>query len=212
MDKRKLKGQQTRQRILEATLQLIADQGIEKVTHRAVAQVADINFSLLNYHFKDIDSLLVEAFGLYVSRSEVETAGVWSELGSFLAKYPAPKEWTETQKTEIIEHLTNYSTQYVIGQFTDSRRGIIVELTFIYDPHINVELNRHAQSHKQRLLRELSVFCQQLGSKQAANDACLLLGCIQRLIYEGVIDSSETHKTNVKQQLGRILSLIVKDS
>ena len=50
----------TRERIIEATLRLIADRGFAGVTMRAVAETAGIARQTLYNHFPDIDSIVAE--------------------------------------------------------------------------------------------------------------------------------------------------------
>ncbi|MEV0319842.1 TetR/AcrR family transcriptional regulator [Streptomyces sp. NPDC050658] len=51
-----------RERILAATLDLIADEGLAGVSHRKIAVRADVPLGSMTYHFDGIDGLLREAF------------------------------------------------------------------------------------------------------------------------------------------------------
>ncbi|MFF1649155.1 TetR/AcrR family transcriptional regulator [Streptomyces sp. NPDC058240] len=53
---------QRRERILAATLDLIADEGVAGVSHRKIAVRADVPLGSMTYHFTGIDELLREAF------------------------------------------------------------------------------------------------------------------------------------------------------
>lgn len=53
---------QRRERILAATLDLIADEGVAGVSHRKIAVRADVPLGSMTYHFTGIDDLLREAF------------------------------------------------------------------------------------------------------------------------------------------------------
>jgi DNA-binding transcriptional regulator YbjK len=57
-----------RERILQATLELIGEQGIGGVTNRAVATRAGVSLGSLTYHFGSQTDLLREALLLFVSR------------------------------------------------------------------------------------------------------------------------------------------------
>ncbi|MFF5882499.1 TetR/AcrR family transcriptional regulator [Streptomyces sp. NPDC012589] len=54
-----------RERILDATLDLIADEGIARVSHRRIASRAGVPLGSMTYHFEGIDHLLKEAFGRF---------------------------------------------------------------------------------------------------------------------------------------------------
>lgn len=53
---------QRRERILQATLESIAEHGINAVTHRKIATCAGVPLGSMTYYFDGIDSLLEEAF------------------------------------------------------------------------------------------------------------------------------------------------------
>ena len=51
----------TRERIVHATVELMAEQGIDRVRTRAVAERAGVNPALVHYHFGSMSALLLEA-------------------------------------------------------------------------------------------------------------------------------------------------------
>ena len=51
----------TRERILEATVELMAEIGIDRVRTRAIAERAGVNPALVHYHFGSIAALVMEA-------------------------------------------------------------------------------------------------------------------------------------------------------
>jgi DNA-binding transcriptional regulator YbjK len=56
-----------RERILHATLDTIANHGIQAVTHRKIASCADVPLGSLTYYFSGIDALLDEAFNHFTT-------------------------------------------------------------------------------------------------------------------------------------------------
>ncbi len=51
-----------RDRLIQATLAVIAEQGVAGATHRSIARAADVPLGSTTYHFASIDELLAEAF------------------------------------------------------------------------------------------------------------------------------------------------------
>ena len=51
-----------RSRIIDATLDIIAEHGVARTTHRKVAEAADVPLGSMTYHFSGMDELLTEAF------------------------------------------------------------------------------------------------------------------------------------------------------
>lgn len=59
-----------RERILRAALDVISGTGVDKVTHRAVASLAGVSPGTTTYHFDSRETLVREAFGLYIADYE----------------------------------------------------------------------------------------------------------------------------------------------
>ncbi|MFF8842064.1 TetR/AcrR family transcriptional regulator [Streptomyces sp. NPDC015127] len=59
---------QRRERILAATLDLIADEGVAGVSHRKIADRAGVPLGSMTYHFDGMDGLLREAFTRFADR------------------------------------------------------------------------------------------------------------------------------------------------
>ncbi|MEW2251300.1 TetR/AcrR family transcriptional regulator [Streptomyces sp. NPDC058733] len=59
---------QRRARILDATLDVIADEGIARVSHRRIATRAGVPLGSMTYHFDGIEQVLHEAFGRFTDR------------------------------------------------------------------------------------------------------------------------------------------------
>jgi DNA-binding transcriptional regulator YbjK len=58
-----------RREILEATLRVIGDGGVKSVTHRAVAQEANVALASTTYYFDSKGALIEEALELMIARS-----------------------------------------------------------------------------------------------------------------------------------------------
>ncbi len=51
-----------KERIIEATLEVIAVQGVSGTTHRRIAEAADVPLGSMTYHFASLDDLIEQAF------------------------------------------------------------------------------------------------------------------------------------------------------
>jgi len=71
-----------RQRIVAATVEVIAEHGVAGTTHRLIAAAADVPLGSLTYHFTGLDDLRAQAFALHAERMavryEAHFAGVTS--------------------------------------------------------------------------------------------------------------------------------------
>lgn len=85
---------QRRERILQATLETIAEHGISAVTHRKIATCADVPLGSMTYYFSGIDALLEEALRQFTRDMSVE-------YQSFFRDVTTPEEACESI-TELI--------------------------------------------------------------------------------------------------------------
>ncbi|MFF0739224.1 TetR/AcrR family transcriptional regulator [Streptomyces sp. NPDC004111] len=58
---------QRRDRIIDAALDLIADEGVAGISHRKVAARAGVPLGSMTYHFQSMEELLREAFGRFAA-------------------------------------------------------------------------------------------------------------------------------------------------
>lgn len=81
------RGDDTRERLLDAVETLIASHGFQPLTHRLIAQRADVHVALLNYHFGRKEQLIEEAIGRRAQRlmqlqaealAALQANGVWT--------------------------------------------------------------------------------------------------------------------------------------
>jgi len=60
----------TKDRIIKATLEIIAEQGFQNVTIRKIAAMADVNVAAVNYHFGSKDAVINEALKIVTLQLE----------------------------------------------------------------------------------------------------------------------------------------------
>jgi DNA-binding transcriptional regulator YbjK len=71
-----------RQRIVEATVDVIAEHGVAGTTHRLIAAAADVPLGSLTYHFTGLDDLRAQAFALHAERMAVKYEAHFAEVAS----------------------------------------------------------------------------------------------------------------------------------
>jgi DNA-binding transcriptional regulator YbjK len=59
---------QRKSRIVDATIDVIAEHGVAGTTHRRIAAAADVPLGSLTYHFTGLDDLLAQAFEKHAER------------------------------------------------------------------------------------------------------------------------------------------------
>jgi TetR/AcrR family transcriptional regulator, regulator of biofilm formation and stress response len=95
-------------RIALAALEVVADRGVEGLTHRAVAKVADIPLGSTTYHFRTLDDLLAAAI---VEAKKATDADL--------------EAWAETLESGV--DLADAVTDYTMRALTDHWGRMVVE-------------------------------------------------------------------------------------
>ena len=81
-------GEETRSKILEATLTTLREEGIVGTSARAIARHGDFNQALIFYHFGSVDEAIVAAVSVMSERrmgnhkARLDQATTWSEGSS----------------------------------------------------------------------------------------------------------------------------------
>lgn len=83
-DKRKLKGQKTRKRIMDAASRLIDKEGVQAVSTRRIATMAGISQSSLYHHFKSADEIIINSMA---ERAKQNMAGMKVEQYTSIEAY-----------------------------------------------------------------------------------------------------------------------------
>jgi DNA-binding transcriptional regulator YbjK len=78
-DGRRLRGETSRARILEAATSVISRDGLGTVTHRAVADEAGVPLARVAYHFPRIDDLLEAAARQYLATFDIRLGTLAAE-------------------------------------------------------------------------------------------------------------------------------------
>jgi AcrR family transcriptional regulator len=76
------RGEQTRDRIVEAALATVREEGFADTTARAIARRGGFNQALIFYHFGSLDALLMEAFGRVSERTVAHYREAAAEVSS----------------------------------------------------------------------------------------------------------------------------------
>ncbi|MEU3513598.1 TetR family transcriptional regulator [Streptomyces longwoodensis] len=140
-----------RDRILDATLDLIADEGIARVSHRRIAARAGVPLGSMTYHFDGIDDLLREAFGRF-------TDHIAAVFDAHLAG-PTDPDRARRAVADLVHVLSGGSRRdLVLAQelYTlAARRPAYRELTHAWMHRSRVHLERHFDPDTARQLDAL---------------------------------------------------------
>ncbi|ASU77594.1 TetR family transcriptional regulator [Actinopolyspora erythraea] len=142
---------QRRERIIDAALDLIAEEGIANVSHRRVAARAGVPLGSMTYHFGGLEQLLREAFGRFAER-------IVALFDSYLAA-PADQEQAREAVTDLVHELSEGNQRYLVltqELYTlAARQPAYRELTEEWMRRSRVHLERHFDPDTARQLDAL---------------------------------------------------------
>jgi len=140
-----------RERILTATLDLIAEEGIAQVSHRRIAARAGVPLGSMTYHFDGMDQLLREAFTRFADH-------IVAVFDAHLAG-PADRDQAREAVTDLVHALSEGSRRdLVLTQelYTlAARRPAYRELTHEWMGRSRVHLEKHFDPDTARQLDAL---------------------------------------------------------
>ncbi len=188
-------GRERRQLILEATLRVIAREGIRAVRHRAVATEADVPLAATTYYFKNIDDLLAESFRYWMQSKDVYFDEYSRRLERILSVY-VHTQADPAERRRQAEEIRDATVAYVVNQaqLTDDR---IIELAFKHEALRSDLLRQLVIEQDQRFIDDVYTLVEAIGSDTPDSDAEITLSLILRLEQQAVIgglDEAKIHR------------------
>lgn len=205
------RGEKTRQKILAATLRVIASEGVRGTTHRAIAKEAGVQLSLTTYYFKDLNELISLAFQSFMDRDYGALNEQWQKAFRYLDQFSPEALQDAEARRRIIDYCTKRILDQVRLGLTEHPEGLAVEHHFFYEALNDPVLQELSALHRSRLLQPIVRFCEYFNTDDPETDANLLLGTITRLEYEALSSAPEhVDYRAIRNEIRRIVGWIVK--
>ena len=205
------RGGQTRQKILDATLRVIAREGVRGTTHRAIASEAGVQLSLTTYYFKDLNELISLAFQSFTDGDYGALAEQWQKAFRYLDQF-SPDDFADSDtRGRIIDYCTKRIVDHVRYGLTEHPEGLAVEHHFFFEGINDPQLQELSKLHRRRLLRPVISFCEYFNTTDPETDANLLFGTITRLEYEALTSAPDNvDYKSIRNEIRRLIGWIVK--
>jgi DNA-binding transcriptional regulator YbjK len=204
------RGEQTKQKILDATLRVIAREGVRGTTHRAVAREAGVQLSLTTYYFRDLNELLSLSFRLFMDRDYGAMAEQWRRAFSYLDQFSGDDLADRETRQRIVDYCTKNIVDHIRLGLQKHPELLAVEHHFFYEALNDKELQELSRSHRNRLLMPLVQFCEYFNNIDPETDASLLFGTITRLEYEALSSvPDDVDYKSIRNEVRRIVGWIV---
>ena len=169
MTKKQSRGQETKERILQAALQVIKTQGMRAVRHRAIATEAGVPLGSTTYHFKSIEDLISSTFEYWYELIDINQNPYFLAIETEVAKLAENPQ--AVNKAEVAELLFDCADQYLKNQIIDNIDDRKIELSFhneaLRNPKLSKLLLKSWHKEVTRLARLYEVF----GTRSPHQDA-----------------------------------------
>ena len=181
------RSEQRRRAIMRATLRVVAEGGLDRVTHRRVAAAAGVPLGSTTYYFASRDDLIRQSFRLYLDEST-------KVLGDLAREYP-----------EItVENLVAYLVELARREF--ERPGLVLaEYELILAAARDASLARDLKSWERGRIAELAEWLEQIGASRPVESARSVLQLMRGYELESL-----TRPDPDPEDLGRRLSVLIR--
>lgn len=205
------RGESTRRKLLDATLRVIAREGVRSVTHRAVAREAGLSVSLTTYYFVDLYDLIASAFVGFFQAGRAELEASWRAGFAYLDGVPAERMVNPLMRRRVRDHVARLIGDYVLRKIVEQPTWLSVEHHFFFEALVDERLTALARQHRRRLVAPMLELCRRLGSEEPEIDADLLFGTLTRLEYESlVVPADAVDETRIRHEIRRLIGWIAR--
>jgi len=209
--KRRTKGEQTRNQILNAAIEVLATNGIKGTTHRAIANRAELQLSLTTYYFKDIQELVHEAFMLSSNRTVSHAGAAWTQAFELLDNYNKTQLRKVSVRNELAIVLADLATQYLINKISEHSVELAVEQLLFTEIQVSPQLRELAQNHKRFLLTPFIQLCTYFNKENAEIDADIMLTIFTQLEYRNLmLKPDEIDTDNIFNTVKRVINWVLQ--
>lgn len=200
-------GRQRQLELLEATLRIIARDGIRSVKHRAIAKEAGVPLAATTYYFHDIESLICDAFLLFAAKNSLRNSWL-EEQGNLLHKHEEFEKDPESYLIKLRPQIQTIMMNHIKRQVED-RDSRLIEHAFLNESLRNPLIASNFQRPQKNIHDSISLYLQKFNIKNPDYHAHAIYGLIQWLEYLLVIENSPANWTEAEQSITCLLEGIL---
>lgn len=167
--------------LLEAVIEVIGHEGIDAVSHRRVADVAEVPLGSTTYYFASRDDMLVQSLA-YFARGEIDA------LNRALGAVPA-----EVWRREGTPGLVRRLTELLAPQTGEDRWRTLAQYALFQEASRRPELRGPVKEWNEEWWRILTEVLEVLGRPHARIDAQMLLAMFDGLLLSATADPREDY-------------------
>ena len=125
---RQRRGEITRNRILDAAIDVIADVGFAAATHRRIAAAADVRLALTTYYFDNLTDLHVHAIRRHFEQRKLVQAGRWDNAREQLELILGQG----LSRDELVAYLTEFGVNMIETMLSGPLKGVRIDIALLY--------------------------------------------------------------------------------
>lgn len=186
------RGAARREALLEAALRIVAEIGADAVTHRRVAEVAELPLASTTYWFQSKEHLLTAAIELAAERDTARLLAYAAELAD---------------DVDAIDAAVDAIAEALGTRPQASRGSLMATYALLLEAARRPALRKVARSWTDVYLLTLSPLLERAGSRRPREDAELLLGAADGLLIEQLA-TGETG--DLRPRLRRLAAALVQ--
>lgn len=193
--------EETRKKMLNAALDIIVEEGIRVVRHRAVAKRAGVALGSTTYHFSSIEELIISAFQYWRSKALLVDSPFFLKTQDLLEPY-GDGLVPVSDRPRVAVAIYEISLGYLRSQLSGKREDRLLELAFHQESVRNQTLADLVMSERNTQLAYLQLVHRAMGSPQPKEDACISYSLFRQLEQTAVLENKR--RLNVGQ-IARVL-------
>jgi DNA-binding transcriptional regulator YbjK len=168
-----------KERVLDAALEVLVEDGVAGITHRKVAARADVPLGSVTYHFASLTELCTQAFARYVEQQTAEYEALFAQV---------------TSREDLIDVLVGL-VQGGPSRHSSAVLGFELHLAALRDPELRALTQEWTRSSR-------AVLARFTGPETAARLDALLEGMIMHALLSTEREPREETRAAVVQALG----------
>lgn len=183
---RESQREQTRARILQSVLDIVVEEGMRSVRHRAVAKRAEVSLGSTTYHFSSIEDLIVSAFHHWREQKVLVVNPYYRGIKNILKPFENSVV-PEAEREKIAARICEQSIGYVRDQLTGKRYDRMVELAFYHESIRYPSLRDLLIEVRRAELIYLTQVHRVMGSPEPVADARVTLALFRQLEQSAIM-------------------------
>lgn len=184
---KKLKSKDTIEKIIKATLRIIATEGVRGVRHRAVAKMAGVALGSTTYYFRDIEDLIASAFEYWRDSAGQEQSPYYGKIDQIISGLAGGDE---SDKASYVAELFLNSKAYLVDQIFKGQDDRIIELAFYHEALLSNRLRPIVLEYWNTGVEVLTQVHAAFGSEHAHADAEITLAMFQQIERFSVLEEN----------------------